>query len=321
MQVQNLCQICYEQTEISLLECNCKVCLQCIKHYTKIKIEEFWTSDGTHLNIDCPGGCKQTLYFDSIQQLAIQNSFIQDIHEQLFKSYCRKSIDVQQCPNNNCEFYYLKPCKAKCVDICEICQTRLENYEQISYKTLLNEITEFITTYQCPRCEVKITKNGGCSHMTCQVCKFEFCWDCKQNCKDHDWSICIYNNIFTLIIKYQLLYTLLISIGFDVYLLQIFGYVFSITYLFILNNSILLLSGLMLIQLKKLNEKYEKITYHRVIVGSITLTILIFISYFILEQSLIDFIYYIIKEILYAIIITIITTILNQFYKQKIKFN
>ncbi|CAK80574.1 unnamed protein product (macronuclear) [Paramecium tetraurelia] len=321
MQVQNTCQICYEHAEIALLECYCKVCLKCIKHYTKIKIEEFWTSDGTHLNIDCPGGCQKTLYFDSIQQLAIQNSFIQDVHDQLFKSYCRKSIDIQQCPNNNCEFYYLKPCKAKCVDICEICQTRLENYEQISYKTLLNEITEFITTYQCPRCEVKITKNGGCSHMTCQVCKFEFCWDCKQNCKSHDWSICIYNNIFTLIIKYQLLYTLLISIGLDIYLLLIFGYVFSITYLFILNNSILLLFALMLVQLKKLNEKYEQITYHRVIVGSLTLAILIFVSYFILEQSLIDYITYIFKETLYVILIIIVTTILNQFYKQKFKFN
>ncbi|CAD8154649.1 unnamed protein product [Paramecium octaurelia] len=321
MQVKNFCEICYEHTELSLMDCNCKVCINCIKHYTKIKIEEFWTSDGTHLNIDCPGGCQQTLYFDSIEQLAIRNSFIQDIHDQLFKSYCKKSIDVQQCPNSNCEFYYLKPCKSNCVDICEICQTRIQTYDQISYKTLLNEITEFTTTYQCPRCEVKITKNGGCSHMTCQVCKFEFCWDCKQNCKGHDWSICIYNNIFTLIIKYQLLYALLISTGLDVYLLLICGYVFSITYLFILNNSIILLSGLMVVQLKKLNDKYEKITFHRAIVGSLTLSLLIFISYFILEQTLADFIFYIIKEIIYALLFTIITTILNEFYKQKIKSN
>jgi hypothetical protein len=37
-----------------------------------------------------------------------------------------------------------------------------------------------LTTRPCPRCGVRIEKNGGCPHMTCfQVsCKYEFCWEC-----------------------------------------------------------------------------------------------------------------------------------------------
>ena len=33
-------------------------------------------------------------------------------------------------------------------------------------------------TKQCPKCGVRITKNGGCDHMTCKVstCSYEFCW-------------------------------------------------------------------------------------------------------------------------------------------------
>ena len=33
-------------------------------------------------------------------------------------------------------------------------------------------------TKQCPKCGVRITKDGGCDHMTCKVqaCKYEFCW-------------------------------------------------------------------------------------------------------------------------------------------------
>ena len=37
-----------------------------------------------------------------------------------------------------------------------------------------------LTTRPCPRCGVRIEKNGGCPHMTCvqSSCKYEFCWEC-----------------------------------------------------------------------------------------------------------------------------------------------
>ena len=30
-----------------------------------------------------------------------------------------------------------------------------------------------------------IEKNGGCNHMTCRKCNFEFCWLCSQNWRTH----------------------------------------------------------------------------------------------------------------------------------------
>lgn len=33
-------------------------------------------------------------------------------------------------------------------------------------------------TQSCPRCHTQIEKNGGCNHMKCQKCMFEFCWIC-----------------------------------------------------------------------------------------------------------------------------------------------
>jgi|WetSurMetagenome_2_1015567.scaffolds.fasta_scaffold194593_1 hypothetical protein len=41
---------------------------------------------------------------------------------------------------------------------------------------------EWITksTQNCPKCNVIIEKQGGCAHMKCRHCSFEFCWLCKE---------------------------------------------------------------------------------------------------------------------------------------------
>ena len=42
-----------------------------------------------------------------------------------------------------------------------------------------------VHTQDCPKCRVRIEKNGGCSHMTCNRCKHEFCWVCGNDWKTH----------------------------------------------------------------------------------------------------------------------------------------
>ncbi|CAD0093066.1 unnamed protein product [Aureobasidium mustum] len=36
-------------------------------------------------------------------------------------------------------------------------------------------------TMPCPKCKVRIEKDGGCDHMTCVQCQYEFCYQCSAN--------------------------------------------------------------------------------------------------------------------------------------------
>ncbi len=37
----------------------------------------------------------------------------------------------------------------------------------------------------CPKCDSTIEKNGGCNHMTCRICRHDFCWLCSGDWRNH----------------------------------------------------------------------------------------------------------------------------------------
>eukprot|EP01032_Pedospumella_encystans_P008127 gene8127-9680_t len=40
-------------------------------------------------------------------------------------------------------------------------------------------------TRKCPACNARIEKNQGCNHMTCRLCKHDFCWICMGSWAEH----------------------------------------------------------------------------------------------------------------------------------------
>ena len=64
---------------------------------------------------------------------------------------------------------------------------KIRRFCQFSYETSLSAFRRTVTdSRRCPNCRFIIEKDGGCNHMTCQVCGHEFHWCCGQKYKNNN---------------------------------------------------------------------------------------------------------------------------------------
>ncbi|GJE90031.1 RING-5 domain-containing protein [Phanerochaete sordida] len=213
-----VCPICFDdsQTEYLSLSCDHKFCTDCWNAYiaSKIKTEaEQWiTCMGEDCKIVAPNAfIRKSLKNDSKSWQRFQ--------ELLVRHFVSCNQSLKYCPYPSCTYTVSCPsasskssltqivpivvcgqspthkfCFGCNIDddhrpvVCGVARLWMQKCQDDS------ETANWIksNTKECSKCQSTIEKNGGCNHMTCKKCKYEFCWVCMGPWSEHGtaWYSC-----------------------------------------------------------------------------------------------------------------------------------
>ena len=208
MQVENLCEICFEDDladkMYSLKKCGQhKFCKECFSDYIRVKLHE-------HNPINCPQvGCDEQAIEVDARELLDHDQFAVWKQQRLESYITTNSETCRLCPGVDCSMIAYaqlgSDINTKCTnfncqkDFCFRCGE--EPHTPASCK----DIQEFLPllssselaikkhTKPCPGCKVPVEKNEGCNHMSCTNCKTHFCWLCAteiEGYNDLDRHVC-----------------------------------------------------------------------------------------------------------------------------------
>ncbi|CAB4446348.1 unnamed protein product [Rhizophagus irregularis] len=162
------------------------ICAECVNEYIKGQIDS-----KNILEFKCPmNDCNEIM-----KRHDVKNFTTNDI----FKEYdeLTYNIVIQRDPD-------FRWCKARCgvgqihtgkdispIIICYNCGVKScythdvtwhEDQTCEEYDENMKKPDEYLSqnTKKCPKCSLSIEKNEGCDHMTCDNCRYEFCWSCLR---------------------------------------------------------------------------------------------------------------------------------------------
>lgn len=194
-------------------------CLSCFEQYARTNLRErtMVCDQEVGYTLRCPDGCVNSCLMDThIFHILGPDEY------QVYQSYAAEECLLLNmpglfCPNPQCgtglfslnEHQIRQKIEAQCPTckhkFCPICK---EAYHGLTlcgrptYNTgsansqVVREYFASIHTIgqiskKCPKCLTSTERNGGCMHMTCRVCHFEWCWHCVEawgsNCQMDHW--------------------------------------------------------------------------------------------------------------------------------------
>lgn len=172
------CTICFEETTLVPLSCcGHAFCKDCLNDWFMAQFDGF-------TRLRCPwNGCNaRCSWYDIIYNVHDRSKF-EDFY---LKKALRSMDDFRWCPK--CNFGGFAECRKAVCLYCgyKFCAECLGEYHNDSCMKLYERNSEEFSsnkwiksnTKPCPKCSVTIFKDGGCSHVRCLHCRYEFCWIC-----------------------------------------------------------------------------------------------------------------------------------------------
>ena len=119
------------------------------------------------------------------------------------QSYVGSNPGIVWCPRTDCDlvlkkdpYEFYKDYRVQCSKghkSCFKCQQPwhdpldCEMFKKWMKRSSSHITSNWITanTKDCPKCGISTQKNGGCNHMTCKTCRYEWCWQCLEKFADH----------------------------------------------------------------------------------------------------------------------------------------
>ncbi|CAB4441718.1 unnamed protein product [Rhizophagus irregularis] len=192
------CAICVESrytSEFKAVTKNCKhtalTCQTCVNRHIEAEL-----NNKGNLEIIClVESCRQIMDYSDIENVA-RKEVMARYDRMLVNSALGGDPNFRWCKNSKCGSGQIHSSgHNEPIMRCESCGQKSCYTHDVLWHTDLTctqysdiikkaeEATQDLLnreTKACPKCGVRITKNGGCNHMTCKIstCKHEFCWLC-----------------------------------------------------------------------------------------------------------------------------------------------
>eukprot|EP00742_Colponemidia_sp_Colp-10_P007106 GILJ01007631.1.p1 GENE.GILJ01007631.1~~GILJ01007631.1.p1 ORF type:complete len:415 (+),score=2.09 GILJ01007631.1:85-1245(+) len=209
------CPICFESKKprhLITLDCKHVCCTSCMQQWARVLIR-----DGHNLQpwMRCPKTCCGTPVSENLYLNLLSAKDRMRLEKILLRSALSSMEDVRVCPAVNCHYAGFVD-TAGCHDfICAKCFTTWKDATNLwtlppllVYLNRVFPVTAFVAlmqsgiqewksgvwkrfnTKRCPQCRVEIQKNGGCNHMSCARCGYQWCWRCDCEWIRHDINRC-----------------------------------------------------------------------------------------------------------------------------------
>eukprot|EP01114_Cavostelium_apophysatum_P022118 TRINITY_DN789_c0_g1_i3.p1 TRINITY_DN789_c0_g1~~TRINITY_DN789_c0_g1_i3.p1 ORF type:complete len:582 (-),score=159.50 TRINITY_DN789_c0_g1_i3:140-1885(-) len=197
---EEMCSICADEVpadQCTALTCQHRFCNDCWRNYLNIKIRE------GDVKIKCP----QTKCNMSVDDATVKALTSPEVYDRFVRFITKSFVEdsdgrVKWCPQPNCgnaiTTDMIKGTVVKCscgYRFCFSCHReahdpasceQVKEWEKKCADDSETNHWKYANCKDCPKCELSVEKNGGCNHMTCFKCKFEWCWVCMRPWKGHN---------------------------------------------------------------------------------------------------------------------------------------